>query len=482
MAVLEKRLNAGSSLKKPFNINYSISKNPEDCNINLKNTENNKRRSAILDPSLNQDWKSPSSTFPKNLRRKNRFNTTETVTKLSKTAQTPSLLDISSPRVYKNIADVPLQFNYPFENTERKLKLTEEWPESNLGTPRFESKLAFEEENKEILEISSSKELSLPELLTNKAPVSCERYVSADMRNEDAHSQRDPSEYNGAEAKSDTKKLNESLDYTLESDRNADSPKIVIRRPQAFEKNLEIKNHSVRDSIPSKTQINYLDFDTALDKFNKLPIVSTRINLWHHSFWSKLCFCCNTSNNLSDELLEISEKIIIFAYSGFVPENIFHLSLLVSVLDSLQDICQSKGTWNEVGFSSSNPYTSDLKHDMSALGLILILFLYKYFPKTLQEMMKYALEKEIAFVLLAFDVAEIVIFTLREKKLNKFINQSGKCLEILFFLYAGCLASWFNLHKTKQQAYGKINKTIRGFARNNSLMMIDLAKVHLQKQ
>ena len=76
---------------------------------------------------------------------------------------------------------------------------------------------------------------------------------------------------------------------------------------------------------------------------------------------------------------------------------------------------------------------------MAPFGLLLIIFLDKFIPIKLEEMVKYCLERDIPFISLAFDIAEIAIMILRKKKLNDLISQNQKCLEVLFFFYAGCL-------------------------------------------
>ena len=188
------------------------------------------------------------------------------------------------------------------------------------------------------------------------------------------------------------------------------------------------------------------------------------------------------ADDLTDETVELCEKIILFAYSGFSSENIFHVSLLVSVFHLLQKICDNKDQWTDVGFSSNNPYEDDLNHDMAALGLFLIMFLDKYIPRTLEEMMRFSLENNISFVALAFDITEIVVVALRRRKLNKLMIESQKCLEVIFFLYAGCMASWFNVFREENRKHGEINAIVEKYAFDHTKVQIDLAVLQLKNQ
>jgi hypothetical protein len=208
----------------------------------------------------------------------------------------------------------------------------------------------------------------------------------------------------------------------------------------------------------------------------------TGVSLWIRSPSEYLCCCLIRKSDLSEDFQNLCEKLIIFAYSGFDSSNIFHASLLASVFNSLQNLQDGKSTWVEVGFSSNNPYEKDLAHNIAPLGLLLLMFLAEYIPSTLKNMMIYCVSLHISFVSLAFDVAEIAILTLRKKKLNDLMDKTQKCLEIVFFFFAGCLAEWFSLHKENPGSIRKVHQKLESQAFSDPNGFINLAKTLLSFQ
>ena len=148
----------------------------------------------------------------------------------------------------------------------------------------------------------------------------------------------------------------------------------------------------------------------------------------------------------------------------------------------MQNYNKDKELLTDIGFSSPTPYDSDLKHDTAALGLLQILFIDRYLPNSLLEMIKYSLESNIAFILIAFDISEISITSLRRKTLNKLIGKTNKPLETVFFLYAGCLLYWFSIHKSHQQIPSVINALTEKMAYKQPGVLIDLAKENFYLQ
>ena len=73
-------------------------------------------------------------------------------------------------------------------------------------------------------------------------------------------------------------------------------------------------------------------------------------------------------------------------------------------------------------------------------------------------MIKYCVALNMAFVKVAFDVARVVLNVLRKKAFHDIMEKSQKCLEVLFFLYAGCITQWFVLFK---EFDGRLEKVIR---------------------
>ena len=154
----------------------------------------------------------------------------------------------------------------------------------------------------------------------------------------------------------------------------------------------------------------------------------------------------------------------------------------MSVYKSLLNYTQNKGSLADIGFSSNNPYEVDLKHDMAAIGLFQILFIERYLPSSLEEALTYCLENSMSFILIAFDISEISIAILRRKKLFPIMSQTNKALEVVFFLYAGCLLYWISLHKSNHQEPATINLLVEKLATKQPDVLITLAREQFNLQ
>lgn len=217
-----------------------------------------------------------------------------------------------------------------------------------------------------------------------------------------------------------------------------------------------------------------LSFEEAYAMFKSINIEYFSHNLWISS-WKEM-ICCRRASRLTEENLEICEKLIVFTYLGFNQEDFFHSRLVISIYDGLSAISKNKENWTDLGFSCNDPYEVDLKHDAAALGLLQLLFIERFLPELLEESLNYCLNNNMAFIVIAFDISEISITILRKKLLNSLIIKSSKPVEILFFLFAGCLSYWFTLHKGQDALPGEINYLVENLALKNPGVLINLAK------
>ena len=217
-----------------------------------------------------------------------------------------------------------------------------------------------------------------------------------------------------------------------------------------------------------------LSFEEAYAMFKSLNIEYFSHNLWVSSWKEKIC--CRRIARVTGENLEICEKIIVFTYLGFNQEDFFHSRLIISLFEGLSAISKNKENWTDLGFSCNDPYEVDLKHDASTLGLFQLLFIDRFLPELLEESLNYCLSNNMAFITIAFDISEISITILRKKLLNSLIIKSSKPVEILFFLFAGCLSYWFTLHKGQDAYPGEINYLVEKLALSNPEVLINLAK------
>ena len=225
----------------------------------------------------------------------------------------------------------------------------------------------------------------------------------------------------------------------------------------------------------SQTEIFVLGFDQALRVYEDKPVGYIEGSLWIETFWDRCC-CDRNRAQLPNDFQECCEKLFIFAYSHFNICDIFHASLVNSVYRKLEEILKKKDDFVGIGFSSDNPLLKDLKHNVANFGLLLMLFLIEYIPYTLGNMIKYCLNYRLAFIPIAFDIAEFAIFVMRRKKLHLLMVETQKCLETLFFFYAGCLSQWFILHEKYKYDLSKLTNQMKKQALDDPNKLIDLTK------
>lgn len=443
-------------------------------------------------------------------RRKNRYNTLD-VSKKSQNPQNPSnhrpFIDLHTPKTSKNRIEIPLDFTNSLGSSSKKgkddtfSKMCEKY-EDHCRTPKFDEAIETPKRFNGICEISESREVSFHEDAEKQSSHEKRR---SDICNGQFQGWRSSSfDVNKSEGsiiydcpdrlsiqpkipliKSPKSQLPSLQDFTLETEKvgvQSNHLKVECYNIQSKpEKNDNVRHH-IRDPTSNGTEISLMAFDEALSKFSSLPAVYVEVSLWYKDCYYYMTCGLSHKGDISQESQELCEKIIIFAYSGFTACNVFHASLLVSAFNALQSLKDGKGEWIDVGFSSNNPYENDLTHDIAAFGLMLILFVDKYIPLFFQEMVEYCLGRDIAFVPLAFDIADIAILALRKRKLNPLINESQKCLEVVFFFYAGCLAQWFLYHKSFNSQHTEANEIVEKIALSDPKSLINLATKYLQNE
>lgn len=398
-------------------------------------------------------------------RRPNRFHTSG----LQVSIEPEKIITIHRSSQKKDALHIPIEFSVSVMNSPVKVftpKSHESYSNHSFNqekalTPKIDLNLKIFEENKEISEISSSQEISVHEY-QRRGPNRLSKTGSFMLGDDKS----DASILNNSPDKGQFKDVTTT---DMKSGQTLETDKIQELKPVGLS--------LMRSRItPSQTHADYLNFNQALKMFYLSNEVYIEAHLWIKSFFDYVCCCFLSNDELAPENLEVCEKVIIFAYNGFDSSNIFHSSLLVSVYNSLQKLIGESAEWIEVGFSSNDPHEKDLNHNIAPMGLMFILFLNEYIPNTLETMIKYCKELGIAFVPIAFDIAEIAIITLRKKKLNQIIHLTQKCLETLCFFFAGCLAEWFSLYKDLHTNIKKINEIIESKAFKEPTSFINLAK------
>ena len=277
--------------------------------------------------------------------------------------------------------------------------------------------------------------------------------------------------------------LNKSLDnihyYQRNSETNNEEIELSIIQDRSPKKNMM---KSMKSSLIEKIDVFLLNFEEALSEFHSFSYVYTEKNIWVRPWHRFISSCCIPKCELAEKHQEICEKFIIFSYSVFLQYDVYHKNLLATVSYILRSRIENSEKWSDIGFSNNNPLTNDLTHHTAVGGLLFIIFIDKYFPLTLTEILLYSLQIGNAFIPLAFDIGEMVIISLRKGKFNQMFLASEKCLEIIFFLYAGCIGYWFSLHKDNPKPPGTINILCENLLNKSPNFFISLAKQLLKKQ
>ncbi|OMJ69265.1 hypothetical protein SteCoe_33052 [Stentor coeruleus] len=519
MDFLESKLKRTTTAKRLEPFFYSIKRAQEDPGVpspRLEIVQQTKLPLTLKIEKNNPLSKQENSSVPVSAcidlppRRKNRYNTIDSSKKhpnLQNLTKPGPFIDLHTPKSSKNCIEIPLDFTNSLSSSLKKgkddtfSKVCEKY-EGHCQTPKFDGVGESPKRFDGICEISASKEMSFHDeiIKTNfhekhrsdvcRGQLQCWHSSSYDMdKSEGSIIYNSPDRLTQQpkvlQIKSPKPQLPSVQDYSLETEK-VDSPnnnnKVECYDIQSIpERNDNIRHHT-RDPTSNGTEISLMTFDEALSKFNSLPAVYVEISLWYKDCYYYMTCGLSHKGDMNQESQELCEKVIIFAYSGFTACNVFHARLLVSVFNALQALKEGKGEWVDVGFSSNNPYENDLTHDIAAFGLILILFVDKYIHLFLQEMIEYCLSHDIAFIPLAFDIADIAILALRKRKLNPLINESQKCLEVVFFFYAGCLAQWFLYHKSFNSQHTEVNEIVEKIALSDPKSLINLATKYLQNE
>lgn len=444
MEILITKLKRNSKLNKNL-FNSSIRKYVESQGSELAKTDEVQRVSIII-KSENEPSEAGLNIFPV-IRRNNRLNSVEMGLSISEHIKKSSLLSS------KNNIEIPFDFTKSLTNS-FKGKLIKDDESFGYASSRFESVVQtgdnkVKQEECNFLPAISSFHKTQPKNARN-----CSDYLSK-TNSFDAEN----SELSIIDKRVERFSLKP---YVKEGDEG-----LTGRKGENEDIGLNRKRNL------SHGQVTVLDFNEALFRFNEFPVAYTEANLWILGVFERIC-CFRRSANLNSEFQDLCEKIIIFAYTSFDSGNNFHASLLFTVYNKLKSF-SGEENWERSGFISNNPYDNELKNDVANFGLLLIIFLSEFLPNIAEHLLEYCKVMQLAFVSIVFDVAELSIFVLRMRRLNKIMMDCQKCLEILFFFAAGCLAQWFNLHKEGKKN-DKIVMLLENRAMNCPKGLINLAR------
>ena len=439
----------GRSRKNPFD--YSIKKSPEMDDFALSKTNEVKRESNVMKFDYDQ-LTNATKTFPIN-RRDERKNLVE--------AKFPSIDSQRKSDVRENRVEIPLDFTLTLTNSSKNKMALKDEDLNEISFGKHEN-IILRSESKDLAGEYQRVFTFNKKFQSHKVLDSLSKTNPFEIENSDQSilSQK-------LERKSEKPYIKEILleDGDIELAHNHDISGLKTGDREGILRCIQ----KAKELVP---ELNRLSFNDTLIQFHSSQKIYTDKEIWITSFKEKI-LCCKKRRSLSQEFQEHCEKLIIYSYVNFNASSSFHSSLLASVLHNLRTFSNGN-SWEEAGFSC-DPYENELKHAVANFGLFFIMFIVDYMNGFCRDCMAYCRKHGLAFVSIVFDVAEIAILMMRKRKLNEVIMECNKCLEIVFFFAAGCLAKWFEIHQQKRKI-SEIVETVEKLANINPINFINLGK------
>ncbi|CAG9326102.1 unnamed protein product [Blepharisma stoltei] len=247
-----------------------------------------------------------------------------------------------------------------------------------------------------------------------------------------------------------TKILSKELEDDIEIHFSSNSSSQQIETHQNFEPKL-------LTDISQGNKIVPISFEEALKVFQSLdlkPQFSSK-NMWTSQYTIRNIFTCcfRGSEELNDEEKELCEKTIAFSEVKFNSNNSYHLNLLHSYYSKVtgnNDWPENPENWGEVGLGPQF-FNTNFNYDASGLCIFHLYFFATFFNISLKEMLNYSQQPPHQFPLAkySFEVTNLVVLAVKQRKLNKLIKANKKTIETIFYFYAGAFLYWFEDYRIK---------------------------------
>ena len=243
--------------------------------------------------------------------------------------------------------------------------------------------------------------------------------------------------YSRVLAKSIYDKLSVNIEKKVES--NLGCQDVLMRSPSLRE--------NLSESIRQLNMYEILDFYQAFNYYSSLEFPKTKDRrFWKLNFFQKICRCLIKEEEIDQQYLEACEKIVNFAYTPFNKSLIFHRNLLISAQYLIID---SKTLPSDFEFFFN---TCLGKVNCKTQGILLVflntVFLSAFFPEVLKKFKETVPESEIFPVFCK--LSKMNIDFLRRKRMNILFTRSQKCLEVIFFVFAGLCINYLALAQIKK--------------------------------
>ncbi|OMJ92376.1 hypothetical protein SteCoe_4932 [Stentor coeruleus] len=235
---------------------------------------------------------------------------------------------------------------------------------------------------------------------------------------------------------------------------------------------------SINENLKLHTTCKIINFFTVLSYYNTLQLSSQKHDsIWKTSCLEKLFKCFYIYPELDDYNIEICEKFISFAFTPFSFSDILHKSLLVTVYTRVKKIDPLPEDPEDliVEITISNRENFHIETQFPLLGLTNVLFLDCYFPEVLEKLIGLCDICEVNFLDVIFEITRINVDFLRKKMFNNLINRGRKCLELIFFMFAGLTVYFYSIFQNEKNLK-KVSKEVVRMSKDNLQEVLDVAR------
>ena len=246
---------------------------------------------------------------------------------------------------------------------------------------------------------------------------------------------------------------------------NESQPSSPVRVHGSIRENLGI-------SILEEYKCGIIRFYEALNQYNLIEASGLRYKtLWKVGFLRRICSCFAKNEFLDQQTEEECEKIVKFAYSTINFSNTFHKNLLISACIRIFKITEIPDDPELIIIDLTKRIKFD--SDVLLLGFLNVLFLDVYFSDVLERLEEITRDSKMDLLKTICRLTKINLNFLRRKKMNRLINHSQKCLELIFFVFAGICLFFVEL---LQQRCRNVFKVLNDRARDNLDSVLEMAR------
>lgn len=242
--------------------------------------------------------------------------------------------------------------------------------------------------------------------------------------------------------------------------------------------NLQSIRESLHKSLKFYTSCHIIEFFDVLLHLKNIELPPCQqTSIWQVSCLKKLFKCFYTHHQIDDSNIEICEKLIAFALTPLNFTDNLHKSLLVSVNLLIHPIENPPNDLEDMFNNIIQSLNVKLFEfgKMPLLALSNVLFLDSFFPEVLNKLIGLCEICDISILEVVFKITRINVQLLRKKRLDGLISQGKKCLELIFFMFAGMVVCFYSIFMSERDKK-KVIRIILKKTKDNLNEILDIAR------